>query len=61
MVLFSKRISPVILFAFIGGVALFTMPAAASNFDVSVDDWGATPEGHEIQLYTLSKNHVVFQ
>jgi len=54
MVLFFKRINTWILFAFIGGVAFMTMPAAASNFDVSVDDWGATPEGHEIQLYTLS-------
>jgi aldose 1-epimerase len=54
MVLFSRRISVVVLFAFIGGVALFTMPAAASNLDVSIEEWGATPEGHEIQFYTLS-------
>jgi aldose 1-epimerase len=54
MVMFSKRISSVVFFAFIGGVALFTMPAAASNFDVSVEDWGATPAGYEIELYTLS-------
>ena len=54
MVLFFKRINTVILFSFIGGIAFITMPAAASNFEVSIDEWGVTPEGHEIQLYTLS-------